>query len=64
VPRTADSDRGNHFLLVVGRLKHGVPLKQAELDLQMIAGGLQDLYPDTNQGWSVRLTFVARRAGM
>jgi hypothetical protein len=34
------------------------------LDLQMIAGGLQDLYPDTNQGWSVRLTFVARRAGM
>lgn len=44
-------DRGRHFLSVMGRLKPGVSLRQAQLDLQNLAAGIEKEYPKTNQGW-------------
>jgi putative ABC transport system permease protein len=42
------NNRGSHFLSVVGRLKPGVQMKQAEAELTAIAGRLSKQYPDTN----------------
>src|SRR5436190_21891370 len=42
------SNRGSHFLTVVGRLKPGVPIKTAEAELTAIASRLSKQYPDTN----------------
>ena len=50
-----ETDRGNHFLRIIGRLKPNHTLEQAEADLQAIAARLQQEFPKTNEGWSVRL---------
>ena len=42
------SNRGAHFLSVVGRLKPGVPIQKAEAELTSIASRLSKQYPDTN----------------
>jgi putative ABC transport system permease protein len=42
------TNRGSHFLSVMGRLKDGVTVKQADLDMKTIAGQLSQAYPDTN----------------
>jgi len=57
-PLAADAaalDRGNHNVLVVGRLAEGVSAEQADAELRSIAGGLAEAYPQTNRGWSVRV---------
>jgi len=46
--------RGGHFLKVIGRLKPGISLAQAQADLDVIAQQLAEKYPDTDQGWSLR----------
>jgi predicted permease len=45
-PNTAQ--RGAHFLNVFGRMKPGVTVEQADLDLKLIAASLAKEYPDTN----------------
>ena len=50
-----EGDRGDHFVRVIGRLKPGRTLAQAEADLQTIAARLQQEFPESNEGWSVRL---------
>jgi predicted permease len=40
---------------VVGRLKSGVSLEQADADMQALARGLADHYPEVNKGTSVTL---------
>jgi putative ABC transport system permease protein len=51
-------DRSDHYLGVVGRLAHGVPVKQARKDLQRVARDLQHdqpgAYPKDAQ-WSIDL---------
>ena len=47
------SIRGEHEALVVGRLKMGVTIGQAQSDLNAIAGRLERQYPDTNAGRGV-----------
>ncbi|HLK21570.1 MAG TPA: ABC transporter permease [Bryobacteraceae bacterium] len=47
------SDRANHYVQVVARLKDGVPESQARAELQTIATHLAEKYPRTNQGWGV-----------
>jgi len=44
------ANHGSHYLLVVARLKHGVPLAQAQAELQGIAQHFTQLYPDSNTG--------------
>ncbi len=45
---SALTNRGSHFLSVVGRLKPGVVMRQAEAELSAISGRLSKQYPDTN----------------
>jgi putative ABC transport system permease protein len=45
--------RGAHYLSVIGRLKPGVSVTQAEAELKLLAAQLARQYPDSNKGWSV-----------
>jgi putative ABC transport system permease protein len=45
--------RGDHRLLVIGRMKPGVTLERALADLNTIAQQLARAYPESNKGWSV-----------
>ena len=40
---------------VVGRLKPGVTVAQAQEELSRVAAGLEREYPDTNRGWGVKV---------
>ena len=51
----AKEGRGGHYLVVLGRLKPGVTLPQAQADMSAIAARLERLYPVTNTAWGVRL---------
>ena len=45
--------RGNHSWQVMGRMKPGVTVDQARLDLNRIAASLETQYPESNLGWGV-----------
>jgi putative ABC transport system permease protein len=45
-----------HFLQVIGRLRPGVTLAGAQAETDTIAARLEQHYPDSNTGWSLRLT--------
>ena len=49
------ADRAAHYLEVIGRLKSGTTMAQAEADLQTISARLAQQYPETNSGHSVRV---------
>jgi putative ABC transport system permease protein len=46
---------GNHHLWVVARLSPGVPMGQAQTEMNGIARQLEAEYPDFNAGWGVRV---------
>jgi predicted permease len=50
-----DRSRGQHNLLVIGRLKPGVTLEAAEADVVTIAARLEEEYPEWNTGRSADL---------
>ncbi|MGI8732771.1 MAG: ABC transporter permease [Pyrinomonadaceae bacterium] len=43
-------ERGNHYLRVIGLLKPGVSLAQAQSDLRVISKRAQQQFPETNSG--------------
>jgi predicted permease len=43
--------RGEHHFLVIGRLRRGVSLKQAQTEMDIISGRLQKQYPEDDNGW-------------
>jgi putative ABC transport system permease protein len=47
------ANHGTHFLRVIGRLKPGVTVAQAQADLDRVAANLTKQYPDTNTSVSV-----------
>jgi putative ABC transport system permease protein len=47
--------RKAHFFRPIGKLKAGVTLAQAQADMDAVARRLEEQYPDTNTGWSLRL---------
>ena len=49
------SQRGAHYLRVLGRLKSGVTVAQANEDLGGIMAELRRLYPDKDGKWGVRV---------
>jgi putative ABC transport system permease protein len=62
VPFTIDparENRGNHTIRVVGRLRAGVSIAQAQSEMQRIAAALEQEFPATNKGWSVVIDRIA-----
>jgi putative ABC transport system permease protein len=49
------TQRGAHYLAVLGRLKGGVTVAQANSDLSAIMAQLRKLYPDKDGKWGVRV---------
>jgi putative ABC transport system permease protein len=49
---TSPEQRGSHFLQVVARLKPDVPMERAHEEMNVIAYGLAQQYPDTNHGFT------------
>jgi putative ABC transport system permease protein len=47
--------RGNHGLAGIGRLKDGVTIQAAQVDLNAIAARAEQAYPETNSGWDTNL---------
>ena len=47
--------RGSQFLHLVGRLKPGVTVRQAEAEMKAIAARLEQQYPDTNTDRTVKV---------
>jgi len=50
------SSRSGHNYLVVGRLKSGVSLEQAQAQMTTIGTRLEEKYPDSNKGKNVAVT--------
>ncbi|MDD5544085.1 MAG: ABC transporter permease [Acidobacteriia bacterium] len=48
-----------HFLVGVGKIKPGVTATQAQADLDAIAPAINAPYPETNQGWGIRVRPLA-----
>ena len=44
-----------HFLLVMGRLKHGLSLQQAQADMDTVTRHIGEAYPKSNKGWGARV---------
>jgi putative ABC transport system permease protein len=49
----AKEPRGGHYLGVVGRLRPGVSLGQAQAEMSGIAARLEQQYKDSNEGWGI-----------
>ena len=56
-----DEPRDNRSFSVLGRLKPGVPLQQAQSQVSTIDAQLARAYPDTNTGWDVNLALLQER---
>jgi putative ABC transport system permease protein len=52
-----DHPRGNFYLHVVGKLKRGVSMNQAQSELQAIAARIATDHPNTNTGCGVRIKY-------
>jgi predicted permease len=48
-------NRAAHDFLVLGRLRKGVTVGQAQADLSVIAQHAANAYPETNQAWSINV---------
>ena len=49
----ADDNRGDHRLIVLGRLAPGVTLQQAQQEMLGLTARLAREFPEANKGWSV-----------
>src|SRR5215510_9750641 len=56
----AKLDPGPHYLNVVGRLKPGVTLSQAQADMSIIAARLSQQYKEKNAGHGVKLELLTK----
>ncbi|HKQ74513.1 MAG TPA: ABC transporter permease, partial [Blastocatellia bacterium] len=66
IPLSIDNNpsrRGQRFLSVVGRLKPGISIAQAQAEMEEIASRLSEQYPDTNTRVSVALHPLSQEAG-
>jgi putative ABC transport system permease protein len=52
------ADRTSHDYLVTARLRDNVTVKQAQAEMQTLAGHLAQAYPDTNAGWSAHVELL------
>jgi predicted permease len=47
--------RGSHYLNGIARLKPGVAREQAESEMNVLAAGLEQQYPNSNKDWRIKL---------
>ena len=50
-----DREPRGRSILVLGRLRVGVTMQQAQADMQRVSTGLVERWPDFNTGWSVNV---------
>jgi putative ABC transport system permease protein len=58
LPFTSQLEGGNrraHFMTVIGRLRQGVNHERAQEGMNLLAQGLAEAYPESNEGWEVSL---------
>ncbi len=48
-------NRSFHWLLIMGRMKRGVTLAQAQADMDLVARRIAQDHPDTNKTWGARV---------
>jgi putative ABC transport system permease protein len=56
---SGDRPRDQHYLGAIGRLRPDVSVAQADQELKQVAANLGREYPETNEGWSVRVSPLA-----
>jgi putative ABC transport system permease protein len=54
------TERARRYLEVIGRLKPGITIDEARVEMQNIAGRLAKEHPDTNSGYGVNVTPLSR----
>ena len=54
--------RRSNFLLVVGRLKPGITIQQAQADMSAVAQRLKRQYPESNKNWDVAVVSLHEQA--
>ena len=52
-PAEQTNNHDAHFILVMGRLKDGVSIEQAQQEMNTIAAQLQNEFPNSNANWGV-----------
>ncbi len=55
VPKELRTERGDHWLQVIGRLKAGVTAAQAQADIDHVLANIGRAYPDTDKGRTAHL---------
>ncbi len=56
---SGERPRDQHYLGAIGRLRPDVSVGQADQELNRVAATLGRLYPETNEGWGVRVSPLA-----
>lgn len=56
---TARENRGNHTVRVVGRLRAGVSIGQAQDEMGRVAAALEQEFPATNRGWGAQIDRIS-----
>jgi putative ABC transport system permease protein len=51
--------RGAHYLTVIARLKPGASIEQAQAEMASISKRLEQLYPNTNTGWTSKVVALS-----
>ena len=51
--------RGAHYLTVIARLKPGASIDQAQAEMVAISKRLEQLYPNTNTGWTSKVVALS-----
>ena len=56
------SNHGSHYMGAVARLKRGTTIEKGLTELVTIARRLEEAYPDSNKGWSVKVVSLIDQA--
>ncbi len=54
VPKELRTARGDHWLQVIGRVKPGISIEQAQADMNRVLADIGRAYPDTDKGRTAR----------
>jgi len=56
------SNHGSHYMGAVARVQNGVSIEKGTAELVTIARRLEETYPDSNKGWSVKVISLIDQA--